>query len=362
MFTHIEGLERIDHRSAPLLDRHWIDFVAQHADSTFSTTRALARIVAIRPETADMTTFVLRPNRRFGGFVPGQSVPIRVVIGGVVHERCYSPTSDPAEPTVAITVKRHPSGTVSRWFGDVAAVGDVVELGRATGAFVLPTPLSSPLLFIAGGSGITAVGSLIRAALRVDAAADAVLLYYARRQADFAFARLLRDLAVRHPRFRVHFLAQVGEDGHAPAGRFSPAHLAAWAPDYADRDTFLCGPSGLQQAVGRQWDAAGIAHRLRREAFAPIPDDVRTDGGRASVHFRRSVRTVESGLPTLLAIAEAAGLRPPTGCRMGICRTCVCTKVAGTVRDRATGAIDAAAGSRVRLCVSEPIGPVTLDL
>jgi ferredoxin len=71
---------------------------------------------------------------------------------------------------------------------------------------------------------------------------------------------------------------------------------------------------------------------------------------------------VEGAGPTLLAIAEEAGLRPATGCRMGICRTCACTKVSGAVRDRVTGAIDSAAGSRIRLCVSEPLGPVTLDL
>jgi ferredoxin len=80
------------------------------------------------------------------------------------------------------------------------------------------------------------------------------------------------------------------------------------------------------------------------------------------VTFRRSARTVDGGGPTLLAIAEAAGLRPATGCRMGICRTCTCTKIAGRVRDRVTGAVDDAPMSRVRLCVSEPLGPVTLDL
>jgi ferredoxin len=71
---------------------------------------------------------------------------------------------------------------------------------------------------------------------------------------------------------------------------------------------------------------------------------------------------VAGAQPTLLAIAEAAGLRPPSGCRMGICHTCTCTKVSGSVRDRVTGAIDARPGSRIRLCVSEPLGPVTLDL
>jgi ferredoxin-NADP reductase len=364
--VYVRSLKRIDtlltgHRT-PLVDAHWIDFAMQHVDPTFSLTRTFARVVATRRETTDVTTLVLEPNGRFRGFIPGQYIPVRVVIGGVVHERCYSVTSEPEERTLAITVKRQPSGTVSRWVADVAAIGDVIEIGQAAGDFVLPATSAAPLLFIAGGSGITAVRSLIREALRRRRDADVVLLYYAHRRIDFAFGSQLGDLAARHPGFQVRFLPQQPDDGDAPAGRFSAAHLEAWAPDYVARDAFLCGPQGLTRAVTHHWADKGLAHKLRREAFVLAPDDDRADRAAASISFRRSARTVESTAPTLLAIAEGAGLRPPTGCRMGICRTCICTKVSGTVRDRATGAVDSAAGSRIRICVSEPLGPVTLDL
>jgi len=346
----------------PLVDTHWIDFALQHLDRTFSLTRTFTRVVKTRHETADMTTLVLKPNRRFRGFVPGQYVPVRVAIGGVLHERSYSVTSEPHERTLAITVKRQPTGTVSRWLADEAEPGDVIEIGQAAGDFVLPASAAAPLLFIAGGSGITAVYSLVRAALRRRRDANIVLLYYARGHADLAFARELGELAARHPLFRVAFLPQVLDDGRAPAGRFSSTHLATWAPDYPERDAFLCGPAGLTRAVASYWEDAGLTHKLRREAFVLGSDDDRTDRVAASVSFRRSVRTVQSAAPTLLAIAEEAGLRPSTGCRMGICRTCTCTMVSGTVRDRVTGAIESAAGSRIRICVSEPLGPVTLDL
>jgi ferredoxin-NADP reductase len=222
--------------------------------------------------------------------------------------------------------------------------------------------VAKPLLFVAGGSGITAVRSLLRAALRRRDDADVVLLYYARRRVDFAFADDLAELAARHPRCRVHLLAQQPDEGRAPAGRFSAAHLAAWAPDHALRDTFVCGPPGLMQAVTGHWAAAGLAHALRKEAFVPVPAEDAPDRVASRISFRRSARTVESTAPTLLAIAEGAGLRPPAGCRMGICRTCTCTKLSGTVRDRVTGAVDSAAGSRIRICVSEPLGAVSLDL
>ncbi|MDX2167678.1 MAG: ferredoxin reductase [Deltaproteobacteria bacterium] len=350
-------------RDATLPDPHWIDFVLQHIDPTLSVTRTLARLEAIRVETPDMKSFVLRPAAGPIAFAAGQSLPVRVTLGGVVHERHYSPTSAPGDPTLVITVKRHREGTVSRWLHDRAAIGDVLELGAASGNFTLPSPPPARLLFIAAGSGITAVHAVLTAALRARHDADVVLLYYARRPADLAFAEELRGLALRHSGLRIHFLTQRPADGAAAAGHFSAAHLDAWAVDYAERQTFVCGPAGLMRAVSRHWADAAVSERLYSETFAPpIDDDGAAEREAMPVHFRRSARTVALAQPTLLAIAEAAGLRPPTGCRMGICRTCTCTKVSGAVRDRITGAVDSTAGSRIRLCVSEPLGPVTLDL
>ena len=350
-------------RDATLPDRHWVDFVLQHLDPALGLGRNRARIVAIRPETPDIGTFVLRPARPVA-FAPGQFVPVRVVLGGIVHERPYSPTSAPGAATLSITVKHQRGGVVSGWLHERAAVGDVVELGDPAGDFVLPRSFPSRLLFVAGGSGITATYAVLREALRARHEIDATFLYYAGRAADFAFARELRALERRHPALRIHLLAQRPDDGSPRAGRFSPAQLDAIVPDHLKREVFACGPATLLDAVSAHRDAAGLAGRLHRESFAPA-SEVRvdgTDGAAVPVSFRRSARTVDGDGPTLLAIAESAGLRPATGCRMGICRTCTCTMIAGRVRDRVTGAIDDAPMSRIRLCVSEPLGPVTLDL
>lgn len=350
-------------RDTTLPDRHWIDFVLQHVDPALSLTRTIARVAAIRVETPDIKTLVLRAAAPLD-FAAGQSVPVRVTLGGVVHERPYSPTSEPGGCELSISVKHHPGGVVSSWLHERAAVGDLVELGDPAGDFVLPRSFPARLLFVAGGSGITAVYAVLREALRARHEIDATLLYFARRSADFAFASELRALERRHPALRVHLLAQQPDDGTPPAGRLSAPLLDSLVPDHRQRETFACGPVSLLDAVSAHWSAAGLAARLHRESFAPLPEVRDDDAERtvASVSFRRSARTVDGDGPTLLAIAESAGLRPATGCRMGICRTCTCTKISGAVRDRVTGAIDDAPMSRIRLCVSEPLGPVTLDL
>ena len=84
--------------SLHLIDRHWIDFVLDHVNPLWSVVTAKARLLEVRGESPDTSTFVLRPNSRWQGFRPGQFVPLRVRIGGVVHERCYSLTG-PASAT-----------------------------------------------------------------------------------------------------------------------------------------------------------------------------------------------------------------------------------------------------------------------
>jgi len=64
----------------------------------------------------------------------------------------------------------------------------------------------------------------------------------------------------------------------------------------------------------------------------------------------------------LLESAEKAGLKPAHGCRMGICNTCSCTKLQGSVKNLLTGEIDHANNTQIKLCVSQAISPVRIQL
>jgi stearoyl-CoA 9-desaturase NADPH oxidoreductase len=80
------------------------------------------------------------------------------------------------------------------------------------------------------------------------------------------------------------------------------------------------------------------------------------------VRFARSgVEADGTGAP-LLDQAEAAGLTPQSGCRMGICHTCTCRKLEGAVRDVRTGEVSTAPDELIQICVNAPVGDVTLDI
>jgi ferredoxin-NADP reductase len=345
-----------------------IDFYGRLLSPALTARRVFARVDAVRHEVRGVKSFVLKPNGHFRGFRAGQHVNLIVEIGGVRHTRSYSPSNAPDDGrTVVLTVKRHPHGRVSGWLHDHLGVGDWVELGQAFGEFTQSDGAAAKLLFIAGGSGITPLASLLRDVLAQNLSADVVLLTYARSYSELIFAEELRALARTHESLRVRFA--ITRERALPgdlAGRFGPEHLDAIAPDASERQTFVCGPRTLIDDVRRLWKERQFRLLPKTETFAP-PEATMTAGAFAqSSVVVTAARTAQrfsamTGI-SLLVQAERAGLSPASGCRQGLCFTCACRKRSGTVRDLSTGAISTEPDEQIRLCVSEALSDVTLDL
>lgn len=330
------------------LDRQ-AEILLAELDPVWSLSETRARVVAIIDETHDTKTFVLAPNAGWQGHQAGQFTTLEVEIDGVRTRRCYSLCSAPGDRHPAITVKRAPGGQVSNWLHDELRVGDVVGLGAASGDFVLPAPLPARLLLLSGGSGVTPVMSMLRELAARDAVADVVFINYARSRADVIFRDELTQLAARHAGLRLLLCI---DDG------FAEARFAELVPDFAARDTFLCGPPAMMACAEKLW--AGSS-RLRRERFAaPVP---RAAGASVQVSLIRSGKTLAiSGQGSLLQQLEAAGERPGYGCRMGICHTCRCRKQSGTVENLLTGAVSSTPDEDIQLCISVPRSDLELGL
>jgi stearoyl-CoA 9-desaturase NADPH oxidoreductase len=334
------------------LDRQ-IEFWLREIDSSWSLRGLRARVVDVKDETHDVKTFVLAPNRSWPGHRAGQFVTVEVEVDGVRMTRCYSLSSAPGDRRCAITVKRVDEGRVSAWLHDHLQRGHGLAIGQPAGDFVLPNPIPGKLLLLSGGSGVTPVMSILRDLADQKAIRDVVFVHAARSARDVIFASELEQLAARHPGLR---LAIVLEDDAAHGGRIDAAKLLALVPDFAQRETWLCGPPGMMDALAPIWTRAGIAERLRMERFVPPPLPAPVAGAApAQVAFTllRSGRRIESdGSGTLLDQLERAGERPAYGCRLGICNTCRCRKRAGIVENARTGEVSSEGEEDIRLCVS----------
>ncbi|WP_269532166.1 ferredoxin reductase [Chitinimonas sp. BJYL2] len=319
--------------------------------------RVFARVVAKRLEGDSTVVLTLAPSRHWRGMQAGQHVPLTVEVGGIRHTRYYSPMQQ-TNGLIEIGAKRQADGLVSNWLHAQLQVGQYIELGQASGAFTLSSPTPTKLLMLAAGSGITPLLAMLRGLQAKGQASDAVLVYYARHRRELAFIDELRAL----PGLAVH----VCLTGEAPlagehAGRISADQLQALVPDAAQRHAYACGSFGFTQAVAAIAAQGGVAS-LAQESFSP-PVWNETDAATVELTFTRSGQQVsgQTGLD-LLSQAEANGLQPAFGCRMGICNTCTCHKREGAVRDLRTGQISLEPDETIRLCISAPVGPVVLDL
>lgn len=316
-----------------------------------------AKVVEVRPETAATTTLLLRTGSVHPAHRPGQFVGIGLQVDGVWQWRTYSVTSRPSDALLAITVTAVPGGVVSGRLAHATPVGTVLRIGPPAGEFVLPKPVPEKLLMVAAGSGITPVAGMLRelAATRPEALDGAVLVHCHRTVADLVFGAELRALAGRTGLRLVERLT--GTDG-----RLTADALTELVPDWAARTTYACGPAGLLDALTQLWERAGDPALLHVERFTPPPVAVDgVPGGR--VCFTASGIEADAGPGVgLMAAGEAAGALLPSGCRMGICHTCVGTLRSGAVRDLRTGALSDTPGEYVRTCVSGAVGDVEIDL
>jgi ferredoxin len=149
----------------------------------------------------------------------------------------------------------------------------------------------------------------------------------------------------------------------AAEGRLDAERLQALAPDFALRDTLLCGPEDFMGWIAAFYREQGLSRQLKQEHFQARRTEIRPDAERFAVHAPDGSTLFHAlnGQP-LLEAAEAGGLSPVHGCRRGICKTCTCRKLGGTVHNRLTDTLSGSGEEWIQLCVSTPVSDIHLEL
>lgn len=333
--------------TTPLLPEDYLGL----ANPLWSTTGLRGRVTERRVETDRATTLRIKPGRGATPHLAGQYLRIGVDIDGVRQWRTYTLTSPEDAKYLEITVQAQPGGAVSPYLAQVLPVGAIVHLEPAAGDFVLPGPTPRKLLFITGGSGITPAMAMLRTLSAAGSLPDVAMLHSAPSQDQVIFRDELHDLAARHPRLR---LVERHTDTE---GLLDLADLDTVCPDWAERESYVCGPAGLLDAAEAHW--AAVPERLHLERFTP---PARAGGGTGGTVSYGSGPVVSLDADTsLLEAGEAAGVIMPSGCRMGICFGCVLPLRDGQVRDLRTGAVHGEPGDLIQTCISGASGAACLD-
>jgi benzoate/toluate 1,2-dioxygenase reductase subunit len=202
-------------------------------------------------------------------FKPGQFVQIEVP--GVGQLRSYSPVSTEAElPTLELLIRLLPEGVMSSWLKKGAAVDDVVKLKGPYGAFFLREKRRAPHIFIAGGTGLAPVLSMIDRMRQVGGRKPPMLLSFGCATSDALF--YLDELELRR-QWLPGLDVRICVDREPGSCYHNGSPVSALRPeDVTDPDTvaYLCGPQGMIDAATHRLIELGVSpDNVFSEQFVP---------------------------------------------------------------------------------------------
>jgi ring-1,2-phenylacetyl-CoA epoxidase subunit PaaE len=329
------------------------------------------RVTAVEPLTDDAVAVSLRvPDelRAAYAFSAGQHVAIRVP--GDDIRRSYSLCVVPGAPHLRIGVKRLPGGMFSQKVLETLEAGGSLEVMTPMGRFGAALAGLRRPSFVAAGSGITPVLSMVATALADPDVQEVSLVDCNRTQRDVMFLDELADLKDRHPtRFQlVHVLSRELQESELLSGRLDAERLRRIRASLLGESDgwFLCGPFDLVTTVHEALVADGVdpgtVHTELFHAEAPpvtttAPTTSTGTEAIATLGGLQTAFTVQPGEHVLDALLRVRG-DAPYACKGGVCGTCRAHLTEGTVTMDANWALepDEIARGYVLTCQSRPTG------
>lgn len=238
----------------------------------------LGTVVEIRQETPTVKSLVLDlPDWTM--HLAGQHVDVRLTAeDGYQAQRSYSIASAPEDEHLMLTVECIDDGEVSPYLTDVLQVGYQLELRGPIGGYFVWNAADArddgtPLLLVAGGSGIAPLMAMIRHRARSNKTVPTKLLYSSRSYDDVIYRDELDRFAASDPTLRVvHTLTRRQPENWTGYGRrIDRRMLTETAWHRSERPlAYTCGPTALVETVASYLQEFGYEpERIKTERFGP---------------------------------------------------------------------------------------------
>ena len=297
------------------------------------------RVAAIVTEATDTRTiFLQREDDNPFPYIAGQFLTFLFSPYGHELRRSYSFCTTPGiDPLPGITVKRVPNGEISRYLLDHLRVGDVLRSLPPSGRFFLEDGADT-YFFLAAGSGIVPVFSLLKRAL-AHSAARIILITQQHDPASSPFRRGLETLRADRRRFEWVDLLTVRDGRLNNWGLEERLFGLVRREAFAGTRFYICGPPAFMRMAQFTLRTLGIPEgSIKKEHFTvehhPAPPPAFDEAPKKIVIRDGSqVYTFETKWPnTILQAGLDHGIRLPYSCRAGRCSTCVARCIAGSIR------------------------------
>lgn len=282
---------------------------------------------------------------------PGQYLTLCADYLGAEIRRSYSICSAPHESELRVAIKRVEDGIFSSKIIDTLHPGDIIEVLTPEGRFTteINSNQSKQYLFIAAGSGITPILSLIKSILHEESNSNVNLLYGNQYQEDIIFKEELLALKnIYLQRLSIHFILskEFTEEenfyGRIDANKIKLFHNILYDLHQIDH-VFICGPEAMIIEINHTLHEMSVPHsKIHVELFGTAPSTPKKPspkkedlGKTAQVSLKLNGRTVQFGMAyneeSILDAALQNKLPLPYACKGGVCCTCKAKLIEGKV-------------------------------
>lgn len=186
-------------------------------------------------------------------FQAGQYVQLE--IPGLGESRAFSIANPPAEVArtgeIELNVRSVAGGKGTGYLHQQLKAGDRLRLAGPYGRFFVRASAGRPMVFMAGGSGLSSPRSMILDLLHSGCTLPITLVYGQRGRDELYYDAEFRALEQRHPNFSYVPALSVEPEGSGWDGARGFVHDAATAHfggSFAGHQAYLCGPPPMVEA------------------------------------------------------------------------------------------------------------------
>lgn len=229
----------------------------------FSVKRFIGIVEHKKPLTHDIVELRIRLREPAAiDFVAGQYIQLesREYKGRNSVMRAYSIASVPADrQAIELNIRLVPEGICTTWVFEHLKEGQPVNFSGPYGEFYL-SETAAPIIFIAGGSGMAPIRSILRDMLEKNIQRETYYFFGARTQRDLFYLEELRSLEKELPLFKfIPALSAEPPDSGWKGERGTITDVVAqYLPDCSRHEAYLCGSPGMIDACVAVLTKAGM--------------------------------------------------------------------------------------------------------
>lgn len=227
-----------------------------------------ATVASIETVGQTLRIITLEPETKLA-FVPGQFISLQIpdLNGGTTY-RSYSIASHPDDSLMILCASVHnkPESCGYSFLRNLKA-GDTISFRGPFGRFLFEPHLERTMVFIAGGSGIAPIHSMLLEYEKKQMKNSAYLYYGIRKSEDLCFREDFERIHKTMPQF--HFIPCLSDPGEAGGaqGRVTDV-LERLHQTYENSDFYLCGNPLMVKAAKEILQTKGVtSENIKQEAY-----------------------------------------------------------------------------------------------